>query len=249
MMTEAPYVLYASAVTIGFLHTLLGPDHYLPFVAMSRAGGWSLRRTLVVTLLCGVGHVMGSVAVGLVGLAVGVTLFKLERLESARGEIAGWLLLAFGLVYFVWGIRRAIRNQPHTHCHVHADGTIHAHQHVHAADHVHIHPKTRPRALTTDPSAAGDGTLTPWILFTIFVFGPCEPLIPLLLYPAAQGSTRTVVWVTILFGITTLATMVAVVMLASMAVGKLPLVRAARFGHALAGFVVLACGAAVTVGW
>ncbi len=29
--------LVVTAVTVGVLHTVMGPDHYLPFVAMSRA--------------------------------------------------------------------------------------------------------------------------------------------------------------------------------------------------------------------
>ena len=38
--------LAATAAMIGVVHTLTGPDHYVPFVAMSRVGGWSLLRTL-----------------------------------------------------------------------------------------------------------------------------------------------------------------------------------------------------------
>jgi len=33
--------LCATAAGVGVIHTLLGPDHYLPFAAMARAGDWS----------------------------------------------------------------------------------------------------------------------------------------------------------------------------------------------------------------
>ena len=34
-------VLLVSALSIGFFHTLLGPDHYLPFILLSRSRNWS----------------------------------------------------------------------------------------------------------------------------------------------------------------------------------------------------------------
>ncbi len=61
-MTDGTAALLVTAATIGFLHTLLGPDHYLPFVAMARAGGCSLRKTELVTIHCGTGNVQGSAA-------------------------------------------------------------------------------------------------------------------------------------------------------------------------------------------
>jgi hypothetical protein len=40
------------AVSVAFFHTLLGPDHTLPFIMLARSEGWSMTRTLVVTFLC-----------------------------------------------------------------------------------------------------------------------------------------------------------------------------------------------------
>ena len=249
-MTDGTAALLFTAATIGFLHTLLGPDHYLPFVAMARAGGWSLRKTVLVTLLCGTGHVLGSAALGAIGIAIGLALFTLEAVERVRGDLAGWLLLAFGLVYFVWGIRRAVRHQPHTHWHAHADGTVHSHDHVHAGEHLHVHaPAARKRRLRSSRSdTATPDTVTPWILFVVFLFGPCEPLIPLLMYPAAVGDRTGVILVTVVFGLTTLTTMAAAVVLARLAIGSRGFGRFERYSHALAGLVLLMCGAAVRMG-
>lgn len=61
-MTPEVWLLAASAAGIGFVHTLLGPDHYIPFVAMSRAGGWSLRKTALITSLCGLGRYSHALA-------------------------------------------------------------------------------------------------------------------------------------------------------------------------------------------
>ena len=35
LLSPEMFVLLASAASVGFLHTLLGPDHYLPFVSMA----------------------------------------------------------------------------------------------------------------------------------------------------------------------------------------------------------------------
>jgi len=231
-------VLLVTAGSIGLVHTLLGPDHYIPFVAMSRARHWSLRKTVVVTVLCGVGHVLSSVVLGFLGIALGIGVLKLEGFESARGSLAGWLMLAFGLVYLVWGVRRAMKNKPHTHWHAHADGTVHEHEHVHTSDHTHVHE-------------AGEATsITPWVLFTIFVFGPCEPLIPVVMYPAAVGSLWSVVLVTLVFAAATIGTMTVIVLLGvtGLSSAAKPFARFERYGHAAAGFVILACGAAMTLG-
>lgn len=111
------FVLCATAISLGVIHTLLGPDHYLPFVAMSKAGEWPARKTLGVTIACGLGHVAGSVAIGLVGLVLGVAVMRLETLEAFRGDVAAWLLIGFGLAYLVSGLMRAIRHVPHPHGH------------------------------------------------------------------------------------------------------------------------------------
>ena len=79
-MTESIVLLSGAAASIAVLHTLLGPDHYLPFIAMSRAGKWSLRKTLTVTLICGMGHVVSSAALALVGVVFGFTVMGLDRI-------------------------------------------------------------------------------------------------------------------------------------------------------------------------
>jgi nickel/cobalt exporter len=232
-MTQELTILTLTAASIGLFHTLLGPDHYLPFIVMARAGKWSLSKTAIVTFLCGIGHIGSSVVLGIVGVGLGVAVTKLEALESFRGNLAAWLLIAFGLVYFVWGLRRTLRNRPHEHRHAHGDGEDHVHRHVHTKGHIHIHTKE---------SAAN---FTPWILFTIFVFGPCEPLIPILMYPAAKNSLFGLVLVTCVFGAVTIVTMLSVVLISSLGVNLLPVRRLERYSHALAGATICLSGLAI----
>jgi hypothetical protein len=80
---------------------------------VARARRWSAARTAKVTVLCGVGHVTGSVALALLALTLGVELFT--RLGGRLEAVAGVLLIGFGLAYAVWGLRRATRGRLHTH--------------------------------------------------------------------------------------------------------------------------------------
>jgi nickel/cobalt exporter len=225
-------VLIITAASIGFFHTLLGPDHYVPFIMMSWARKWSALKTAVITFLCGIGHIGSSVVLGLVGVALGLAVKKLEIIESVRGNIAAWLLIAFGLAYFVWGLRRAYQKKSHSHSHIHI-GTEHEHPHSHHLEHAHVHDET------------DKASITPWVLFTIFVFGPCEPLIPILMYPAAKNSLFGLAVVTGVFGLTTIGTMLGVVMLSAAGVNFVPLHRLQRYSHAIAGATICLCGLAI----
>lgn len=230
-------MLLGTAALIGFLHTLTGPDHFVPFIAMARVGKWSLRRTVLITLACGLGHVLSSIVLGGIGIALGLALTGLTWFEGARGDLAGWLLLGFGLAYMTWGLVRAIRNRPHSHAHGHPNGTVHVHRHAHQEDHLHVHEES-------DSS----GSMTPWILFAIFVFGPCEPLIPLIMYPAAQLSLWGVAAVAAVFGAATLVTMQGLVIGGYLGIRSLSLPWLERYSHAAAGAAIAACGVAIRLG-
>ncbi len=229
--------LIVTAATVGLIHTAMGPDHFLPFIALSRAGNWSLRKTMLVTTACGIGHVASSVVLGLAGLAIGVAVAGLVNVEAFRGNVAGWLLFGFGLAYMLWGVRRAWRLRPHAHVHTHADGTVHYHTHTHDAEHAHVHA-------SEDSSAI----VTPWLVFLIFIFGPCEPLIPLLMYPAAKVSLAGSVAVAVVFGLTTLATMLVMVAIGYLGLARFPRGALERYAHAACGGAIAMCGAAVVYG-
>lgn len=234
--------LCATAVAIGAGHTILGPDHYVPFAAMARAGRWSAARTAAVTAACGLGHVAGSVVIGLVGIAAGTALTRIEGLEGLRGDVAAWLLVGTGLAYSAWGFVRAARRRVdgHAHLHAHADGTVHMHSHSHDGEHLHLHK-----------AAAGNAAASvwaPWAMFLVFLFGPCEPLVPLLMYPAATVSPLAVALVAAAFAAATVATMVAAVLALRAGCHAMRAPRLERYGHALAGLAVAACGLLVVAG-
>jgi hypothetical protein len=88
-------------------------------------------------------------------------------------------------------------------------------------------------------------SITPWVLFVVFVFGPCEPLIPLLMYPAAKNGWFEMTVVTCVFGTVTIGTMLVTVFLSLAGVNFLPLAGVQRFAHTIAGATILLCGLAI----
>lgn len=212
-MTAAP-ALVAAAISIGSIHTL-APDHWVPFAALARAQRWSARRTALVTAACGLGHVTGSVALGLLSVFLGVELLQHfgQRLESA----SGLLLIGFGVAYAVWGLRRSAR------AHRHARGHDHGHPH----DHGHSPP-----------------SLSPGALFLLFSADPCVAVIPLMFASVPLGWPTTLS-VIIAYEVATIGTMIALVLPARAAATVARGVWMDRHGDALAGAVVALVGMAV----
>jgi nickel/cobalt exporter len=149
--------LAATAATVGALHSL-APDHWVPFAAVARARGWPSGRTARVTLLCGFGHVTASVALGLLALVLGREV--LEALGARLESLAGLLLIAFGLLYGLWGLRHAVGERLHGHSHFHYD---------------HVH----------DPSR-----ITVLGLFLLFAADPCVAVMPIMLAAAPLGAAK-----------------------------------------------------------
>jgi nickel/cobalt exporter len=222
--------LLLAAAGIALTHTLLGPDHYLPFILLSRARGWSARRTTAITAICGVGHVASSLLLGAIGLALGAAVGRLEGIEGSRGSLAAWALVAFGVAYAAWGVRRAVRRsrgiEPHEH-----------------GGHIHLHSRGDKPHQHGGPGAGSSTTF--WALLVVFVLGPCEPLIPLFVLPASRGRWGAAALTAVVFGVITIITMVGLTLLGSAGLSPVRLGVLARWDHAIAGAIIALTGFAV----
>ncbi|MFQ6131500.1 MAG: hypothetical protein ACE5R4_05655 [Armatimonadota bacterium] len=107
------YGLVAGAMGIAVVHSL-APDHWLPFVAIGRARNWSIAKVALVAFLGALGHVLSSVLLGSVGIALGLAQERLTKTEETRATIAAALLVGFGIAYALWGLKHA-RTHAHTH--------------------------------------------------------------------------------------------------------------------------------------
>jgi sulfite exporter TauE/SafE len=190
-------VLVIAAITISCLHTVTGPDHYLPFVALSKSLRWSFKKTIAWTVVCGCGHIASSILIGLGGAAMGWSLSKVTWLEDVRGGVAGWALLGFGLIYALWGLIKAKQNLRHKNFDTYEDGRMYVYEHE---DGIVVAPKER-------------FAVTPWVVFLIFVLGPCEPMIPPALFSSCKKFVVRNNLLIIFYTIFTLATMVLMVVL------------------------------------
>lgn len=235
-MSPEILLLCGTAATIAFVHTLLGPDHYLPFVAMAKSRQWSVGKAMRTTLVCGAGHIVGSVVLGFIGIYASIQLGSLEAIEGFRGDLAAWALVSVGLIWMAWGIRRGYKK--HTHAHWHSHGDIkHIHDHNHAHEHAHVH----------GAEAGGKRSVAGWAIFVVFVLGPCEPLIPILMFPAAKESLVGMLAVTGVFSVVTVLTMLAVVMVSVWGLKSVRLPGVERFSEAIAGGTIAMCGLSIAV--
>jgi len=228
------YLLSLSAASLGFIHTVLGPDHYLPFIVLSKARQWSPYKTMWITFISGIGHVGSSVLIGMIGIALGISLNKLEYVEAFRGEIVAWMLFAFGMAYTIYGIYKYFKS----------------------AHHAHLPAFLMPKKirelhhLPVEEKQEDNTKLTPWILFLIFVFGPCEVLIPLLLFPAYEHQVSAMFIVSLIFGIVTISTMMVMVYLGNRGARLIRFKNHERYVHLLAGLIILISGTGMLfLGW
>lgn len=93
----------------------------------------------------------------------------------------------------------------------------------------------------SDPSAQdalkGYAKRRMWMLFAILVFGPCEPLIPLMFMAAAEGSQH--LWaVTITFSVVTVGMVVGQSLLAYAGIRLIKVSWLDRYSHAMAGATI-----------
>jgi len=105
--------------------------------------------------------------------------------------------------------------------------------HAHYTEHVHVHADDKSSRAVS------------WALFTIFILGPCEPLIPLLMYPAAKSDWAGVILIAASFACVTVVTMLGVVLISTFSVARIRVGRFERYAHAVAGLAVLLCGMAI----
>jgi nickel/cobalt exporter len=203
-MTPIEFGLLASAAGIGIGHALLGPDHAVPFVALAKTHRWTLRKTLAVANACGVAHVGAAWLLGLIVMSLGASTSVWAQTLKFQSQWAGWGLVLFGALYFVWGLRAAFRREE-----------------------------------TKTP-----GTYWTWLLFLLFVFGPCEPLLPFLAAAKGAGRPELVSAMTLIFGIATLIGMSAGILMGLGVLSKAKF-SAGRWSPALPGGAILLSGLAV----
>lgn len=50
-----------------------------------------------ITVLSGLGHVGSTDLLGIIGIAFGIEISKIEGIEDVRGDLAAWAFIIFGV--------------------------------------------------------------------------------------------------------------------------------------------------------
>src|SRR6476646_2324567 len=98
MSGSAPALL-AAAAGVGFGHAIL-PDHWVPLAVLGRTRRYSLSRIARLSGLAGIAHVLVSLVLGAVIIAIGLR-FR-STIQSAQDTIIGCVLIATGLGFAVY---------------------------------------------------------------------------------------------------------------------------------------------------
>lgn len=228
-------LLLGTAVMTSLFHTAI-PDHWLPFVLIGRARRWTAGRTAFLSGLSATIHVVLSIALGLIALAVG------EVVASALGaglEHAGPpLLVAFGLGYAIWSWRKGGHFHPGG-ARVHGgdeDDACEGGEGPGHPDHLHYH---------ADDGLIREGPRGGELILAVLVgINPCVLVLPLLLETASRGAAA-VVWVSLAYASTTAALMVGLSVGGVVGTSRIRLPGAARHMEAASGILIALLGAAL----
>lgn len=99
MMNDAVFwTVAAGGGAAALLHAAL-PTHWLPFVLVGRAQGWSGRKTLAVTALAGGGHIVTTLALAVLLMGAGLALD--DHYGPVLRRAAGAVLIGLGLLYLL----------------------------------------------------------------------------------------------------------------------------------------------------
>lgn len=210
--------LWLTAFLTAVIHTVMGPDHYLPFIAIAKSRNYSLKKTLLWTFICGIGHIVSAllIAVLFINFSHWLSAEKFVWLENNRSDVAAYALIGLGAAYLLWALR-------------------HRWQHKHIAEHGHLLSDTESKNITV------------WVVFIIFVLGPCEALLPILTAASVFG-VPAVIFSTVIFSAATISTMMLAVILGMYGIKALRFTHLEEYAHEIAGGTIMACGIAIICG-
>lgn len=172
------FVLITIAIggfAVALLHAAI-PTHWLPFVVAARAQQWNKPKTLTVTGIAGAGHVLFTIALGVLVVWGGMAIDS--RLGRFFPLVAGGALIALGLFYLV----RQFRGTGHSHLFGGHSHHQHEHEHAHAYE-----PDNEIAAIKSRWSQQKSDWIVIAGLFALLTFSPCEAFLPVFLMGARYG--------------------------------------------------------------
>ena len=232
-MTSTTPALFAAAAGVGFGHAVL-PDHWVPLAVLGRARRYPLSKVARLSGLAGVAHVVLSIVLGAVIIAVGLQ-FR-STISGAQDAIIGGLLIATGVGF---GFLQATgRGHQHDHDHGHSHG--HGHHHDHDAEHYHHHH-------ADIDSRHGAGRLAAIMVPFGAAASPDLTILPVFLAGTTVGAA-TAVGSVVIFGAVTIGTIVGLTLGAAKGGYQVKGEWLDQWGNAVTAIVLIVIGALVLSG-
>ncbi len=108
-MHHTPISLIVATFCIALTHAIM-PNHWMPFALIAKGQKWSLTKTILVTVIAGLGH---SIVTGILGSIITIMGFHISKHAEAIAEpISGIILIIIGITFVIFG-----RLRPCTHNH------------------------------------------------------------------------------------------------------------------------------------
>jgi nickel/cobalt exporter len=233
--------IMATGFGVAFFHAAI-PSHWLPFVLAGRGQHWSHGKTLGVTALAGLGHVLFTTVLGILVVWLGIETSNLTG--NVFPFIAGGVLILFGLYY----LARQARGGNHGHHHWFGNEHGPSHEHAHD-DHDHGHsqelaPHGHEHHLSSHERKSDAAVILG--LLAVLTFSPCEGFLPVYLSGIHYGWSGFFLLSAVLAA-ATLAGMVVFTWLSLAGLERLKLTPLERYESAILSGLLILLGIAVMV--
>ena len=248
MSTTTPALL-AAAAGVGFGHAIL-PDHWVPLAALGRTRRYPLGRVARLSGMAGVAHVLVSIVLGAVIIAVGLQ-FR-STVQSAQDTIIGCVLILTGLGFAALELTGHGHHHGHGHDRSHTHG--HGHGHEHRQGHDHDRPHEHPNLLSAsevDEQVAVEESRLHGLASVMVPFGaaasPDLTILPVFLAATTAGAS-TAIGSLVIFAVVTIGTIVSLTLLACFGGYQIRGQWLERWGNVFTALVLLSIGALVLTG-
>ncbi len=233
-MSDATAATLASTAALAaLLHTLI-PDHWLPFVLMGRAQGWSAARVGWVSGLSALVHTGLSLVLGLA--AIGIGLSAAEAIGRRLEQVGAVLLVVFGATYAVWAWRKGGHFHPGggwLHRRGAGDRPCRGEEGPAHPEHLHYHADEG--LIRGRPARGALG------LALIVGVNPCVLVLPLVLAAAARGAIQLGM-VALAYAAATVPLLVVLSVIGTRASFPIRLPQAARIAEPASGVLIALLG-------
>jgi nickel/cobalt transporter (NicO) family protein len=250
--------ILAASIGVGFGHAIL-PDHWVPLAVLGRTRRYPLSKIARLSGMAGVAHVLLSIVLGAVIIAVGLE-FR-SSVQAAQDSIVGGLLVATGLGFVALELfGRGHHHGPGGHSHgpgghSHGGGGHshdaeghghdhegHGHEHDHA-EHEHEHEHEHEGLDSPRRLRRLSAVMVPFGAAA----SPDLTILPVFLAATAAG-VGTAIGSVLLFAVATIGTIVTLTLVAAIGGYQLKGEWLERWGNSITAIVLLVIGTLVLVG-